>query len=506
MDVLSLEDGCGREKERGFDKIDLRTARLFEKGLASSEDILHDEKSGDSTFLWGREYYLDRQDLSHPSWSPSGGHHFKDEEQAPGTAKFSNSDNAVNSKESLDQSESTNEFDERQEEKKHDENTIDYTVQVVLAQSCEQEHSTQDMIETECKKKEPDDSITSFDSIQNPFDGWSGSTIKCSICHHVRPIRSTPFLGLSLPVATIQSTFLQDFLAAEYGGFQQAEQVSDVQCMSCAILKKINELEEENLLVTSAISSVQRRKRGRHAQQQCNAGGVGDEKDDTNDDTIVGLLKESQQIDKELAALKAIDPDTDENDDDDNTGESNDLCDYYNIHDNCRSLNGMSPLRCNAYKASFLIRPPKVLCIHLQRRHYDMACDRMVKVMKYVDFPEVLDVSSYCAFRTNSFGQKNMNVSINDVNENLKKLSSTKNEISYKLMSVIEHKGNAFGGHYQTYRRTRKVDVLGDEGMSSPKREYQPEWALVSDESVVLRTWSDVRRCRAYMLFYVAIS
>mmetsp|Transcript_21508 Transcript_21508/g.43842 ORF Transcript_21508/g.43842 Transcript_21508/m.43842 type:complete len:100 (+) Transcript_21508:2-301(+) len=99
-----------------------------------------------------------------------------------------------------------------------------------------------------------------------------------------------------------------------------------------------------------------------------------------------------------------------------------------------------------------------------------------------------------------------MNVSINDVNENLKKLSSTKNEISYKLMSVIEHKGNAFGGHYQTYRRTRKVDVLGDEGMSSPKREFQPEWALVSDESVVLRTWSDVRRCQAYMLFYVAIS
>lgn len=516
MDVFSLQDGCGREKERGFDKIDLRTARFFEKGLASSGDILRYEKTRDSTFLWGQEYYLDRQNLSNPSLSQSGGHEFKDEEPAQGTEKFSNSGNAVNSEEILDPSESTKEFDERQEEKKHDENTIDYTVQEVLAQSCKpqsckQEYSTQDMNETECKKNEPDrrsDSISFFDPIQNPFDGWSGSTIKCSICHHIRPIRSTPFLGLSLPIATIQSTFLQDFLAAEYGGFQQAEQVSDVQCMSCAIFKKINELEEENLLVTSAISSVQRRKRGRHASQQCNAGGIGYEKDDTNDDTsIAGLVKESQQIEKKIATLKAIDPDADDNeDDDDDSGQHNGLCGYYNIDDNCRSLNRMIPLRGNAYKASFLMRPPKVLCIHLQRRHYDMACDRMVKVMKHVDFPEVLDVSSYCAFTTNSFGQKNMNGSANDVNENLKKSSSTKNKILYKLMSVVEHKGNAFGGHYQTYRRTCIVDSFGDEGVPSPKREYQQEWALVSDESVALRTWADVRRCQAYMLFYVAIS
>eukprot|EP00985_Skeletonema_marinoi_P030990 scaffold35262_cov88-Skeletonema_marinoi.AAC.1 len=54
-------------------------------------------------------------------------------------------------------------------------------------------------------------------------------------------------------------------------------------------------------------------------------------------------------------------------------------------------------------------------------------------------------------------------------------------------MSVVEHKGTAFGGHYQTYRRVG-VD--------------HKEWVLVSDDSVVSRSWGDVQRCEAYMLLY----
>ena len=57
------------------------------------------------------------------------------------------------------------------------------------------------------------------------------------------------------------------------------------------------------------------------------------------------------------------------------------------------------------------------------------------------------------------------------------------------MMCVIEHMGSAFGGHYQTYRR---VDPEGN------------NWVLVSDESISICTWNDVRRCQAYMLFYVA--
>ncbi|KAL7464512.1 hypothetical protein ACHAXS_004846 [Conticribra weissflogii] len=505
VDVLSLAGGCEQGRTPGGDYGEVNHARLFERGLASSEDILRDEKSRDLTSLWGQVHCLDRQVLSHPSMSPCVGQDFGDEEPANDRAKRHNTENAMMSEERIDPPESTNEFNEYQDEKKHDENAVDYPVQDVLKPSCKQVNSTQDRNETECKrKKDPNlrnDLVKSFDTIQNPFDGWSGSTIKCSMCHHIRPIRSTPFLGLSLPIATVQSTFLQDFLATEYGGFRQAEQVSDVQCMSCAILKKVNELEEENLLLKSAISSVQRRKRGRDRSRQCNAGWIEGENVNANDDTsIVGLVNESQQIEKKIATLKAIDPDADDDDDGD-CGDSNGLCDYYNNGNNHRTLHRMIPLRCNAYKASFLIRPPTVLCIHLQRRHYDMACGRMVKVMKHVDFPEILDVSSYCAFTTNSFGQSNMNGSTYNVSRNNKNLSSTKDKISYKLMSVIEHKGNAFGGHYQTYRRTRIEDSSGGEGGLSPT-----EWALVSDESVTLRTWADVSMCQAYMLFYVAIS
>ena len=60
--------------------------------------------------------------------------------------------------------------------------------------------------------------------------------------------------------ATINSEFLEDFLAAEYGGFASAEPVADVQCFSCAIGRRMRELEEQEMLLNGAISRVRRRR------------------------------------------------------------------------------------------------------------------------------------------------------------------------------------------------------------------------------------------------------
>ena len=360
--------------------------------------------------------------------------------------------------------------DVHEEEKKHD----DF---INSDQKSVSESMTMEDNKLDAQQSQPTETRTATSSkstIQIPFDGWSGSTIKCASCCHIRPIRSTPFLGLSLPIANIQSEFLEDFLSAEYGGFATAERVEEVQCFSCAIGQKVDELEEEDMLLNGAISSTQKRKRGKKTTQN------GNDNSTYNDDDIAGLVEESQQIKQKIAILKALDPDAD--DDKLECTDEKDAQQEIELGINS-SLPPISPLRGDAYKASLLMRPPQVLCIHIQRRHYEISCNRMVKVMRHVHFDEVLDLGAYCAYGENSF-------------EKQRTFSTTKSRsrgarIPYKLMSVIEHQGNAFGGHYQTYRR---VDP------------NQNDWAVVSDESIAFRTWNDVKRCQAYMLFYVAMS
>eukprot|EP00986_Skeletonema_menzelii_P016507 scaffold14840_cov127-Skeletonema_menzelii.AAC.3 len=322
------------------------------------------------------------------------------------------------------------EYNELQEEKKHDENTH------VHAQEVSKTKQTNNRGDT-----------TAIEQYHNPFDGWLGSTIKCTKCLHIRPIRSSPFICLSLPIATIRSEYLEDFLASEYGGFSTAERVSDVQCVACAIKEKVEELEDEAMLLSGAIDSMGRRNKGKKDQ--------------------AGLECELDSKNRHIAILKGMDADND------------DEIQHHNQEDisfNIAGLVGLPkivPMRGDAYKATLIMRPPKVLCIHVQRRHFDMTSQRMVKISRRVHFPEVLDLSKYCAYAENSFED-----------ECTTKSTDT---LPYKLMSVVEHRGSAFGGHYQTYRR------VGSECN---------EWVLVSDENVVPRSWEDVQTCEAYMLLY----
>ena len=59
----------------------------------------------------------------------------------------------------------------------------------------------------------------------------------------------------------------------------------------------------------------------------------------------------------------------------------------------------------------------------------------------------------------------------------------------YRLQAIIEHRGDAFGGHYVCYRRDPS----------------NGRWLYISDDTVRSCDWSDVRRCQAYMLFYEAL-
>ena len=306
-----------------------------------------------------------------------------------------------------------------------------------------------------CDVTDPQSNSTPY-----PFDGWIGSTIKCHSCHHVRPIRSAPFVALSVSLGnnTYPSCTIEDSLLIEYGGFQTAERVSDVLCLACAIQKKLQEHREEEFILKGAISSINRRKRS--AKQQQNE----------KHEDLICLVKETEKIRHVATQLRSIDPDADE-----------ELCDNHKsfmgefeligIED--KSSSKLQPIRGDAWKVSFIMRPPKVLCVHIQRKHFDSRSGQMVKIRRQINFSELMDLTDFNAF--------------------CQQRKRTDHRVQYKLMSVIEHQGGAFDGHYQTYRRTNGND------------ESNNSWVLVSDQSVSPRSWNDVKSCQAYMLFYVAL-
>ncbi|XP_041456458.1 ubiquitin carboxyl-terminal hydrolase 30-like [Lytechinus variegatus] len=70
--------------------------------------------------------------------------------------------------------------------------------------------------------------------------------------------------------------------------------------------------------------------------------------------------------------------------------------------------------------------------------------------------------------------------------------SSRPMESKYRLASAVVHVGNAFSGHFLTYRR----------GPSKPNEPLNSHWLCVSDESVYTAQLSDVLSQKAYMLYY----
>jgi len=174
----------------------------------------------------------------------------------------------------------------------------------------------------------------------------------------------------------------------------------------------------------------------------------------------LALVEELTKAEKKLQQLKQMDPEDIEelhqllsSDDDELSG----------------LLGGTKPkkrlVRGDAHKRLVLTRPPAILCIHVQRRFYDPVANRMSKTLQQVDFDEYLNLGPYCSNYNGTTA------------------------VPYKLQAVVEHQGNAFSGHYQTYRR---------------RPDDSEKWVLVSDQDVGPRTLLQVKSSQAYMLFYEA--
>lgn len=83
----------------------------------------------------------------------------------------------------------------------------------------------------------------------------------------------------------------------------------------------------------------------------------------------------------------------------------------------------------------------------------------MAKTLQHINFSELLDLSHYCAYGGGGCGigetlelDGRRAVSLDE--SMLGSATTDRKPILYRLMSLIEHRGNAYNGHYLTFRKS----------------------------------------------------
>ena len=312
----------------------------------------------------------------------------------------------------------------------------------------------------------------------SPLHGWQGSPLQCCVCRHVRPIRNEPFLDIPI-VPTSVSNYLSDYShSRQFPGvpiksdvpaykfpscsliqclknYTAVERVKDVDCRSCTRQRELDYWEGEVDMLQSVVKTLQSRKDQQQEWQVSN-------EELTKAEHLLTYLRNMDADDDEFVIPMIRDLDSSDGDD--------------------NQINNKTLVRGDALKCMLLTRLPKVLCIHVQRRFLDPHKHMMAKTVQHIDFTEILDMSSLSAHGDSK-------VASFTGTRPTQSARMGQPAILYNLKSVIEHRGNANGGHYQCYRRNG-----------------QGGWTFVSDDTVQCIEWNHVQNCEAYMLFYEAIA
>ena len=298
----------------------------------------------------------------------------------------------------------------------------------------------------------------------SPLSGCIGSRLQCCKCKHIRPIHESSFLEIPvIPTSISQgpkmgssgTCRLEDCLKE----FTEVERVQDVNCRACTIQDELNALEEEKMMLQEAIGNISAR---------------GDESD------TIALNEELRVIHNRCEFLMSIDPDE----------EVESIEEYSDDTDFDKSI--PAPRKVEHDKRLLVTRLPPVLCLHVKRLCFNPASSRMSKSAQHIDFQEHLNLKDL-------YGEPNLETNQDSEND---KIAPDEITMQYKLMSVIEHQGNEFSGHYVTYRRITDEEFTN---ILLPGKTTTRNWAFVSDERISYVSWDEVRRCNVYMLVYEAI-
>lgn len=300
----------------------------------------------------------------------------------------------------------------------------------------------------------------------SPLSGRFGSRLQCCECRHVKPIHESSFLEIPVVPTMISKPMQFDSMQPCHleeclNEFTEIERVEGVNCHACPIKAELANLKEEMSMLEDAMGSVLAK----------GSGGA----------ETSALKHEWNEMQQRFDFLININPD-DEHNDDDEEKERNDFDpQQYTIPE---------PLKVDYEKRLIVTRLPPILCLHVKRLHYNSDY-QIMKCNQHIAFPEYLDVNKLYAGCDKHIDTVSKDVDEIDADEHTR--------ILYRLISVIEHHGNAFSGHYITYRR------ISEQALQASLPGAPSNWVYISDEKSCQISWKDLRNCNAYMLVYEAI-
>lgn len=139
------------------------------------------------------------------------------------------------------------------------------------------------------------------------------------------------------------------------------------------------------------------------------------------------------------------------------------------------------PQSGRASKQLSVVRPPRVLVVHLGRLVQHQGA--LVKLDQHVAFGRHLDLAPFLSAARGTWAPTPT-------------LPSTPPpSLRYHLCALVVHLGNAHGGHYVAYRPSR----LPEEGSGAEEEEG---WLRLSDAHVEAVSWAQVALQPAFLLFY----
>ena len=355
---------------------------------------------------------------------------------------------------------------------------------------------------------------------KTPLSCWTGSLVQCQTCRHVKAVRNQEWRDIPIVPTAVSAPMMT--AARSMGGspskvregvapppctleeclqdFTQVEGVEDVECANCTLQQQIQKWQDEVDLLRGAVESLERKRAKQQQLQLQHTNKKGNES--SNNNQLDSLHVEFEEAETRLRKLQQQDPDEYEPPIHDESGDGN-----------CDDGRPIKMLRANALKCLVLTRLPSVLCLHVQRRCYDPMTNRMSKTMQHVAFDEILDLAPYCAFGGNENARKFFNMRNNHngnpngnsrSNGNSSSSQQHRSPILYRLASVVEHRGNAFGGHYLCYRRLPAQFSQSHQSAAAAAGTTHA-WYYCSDDTIQEVSWNQVRTAQAYMLFYEAV-
>ena len=324
-----------------------------------------------------------------------------------------------------------------------------------------------------------------------PLSVWCGSALMCSTCRRVRPIQNVPFLDIPVVPTSISHQMLmypprkgQDAPSCRLeeclSEFTAVERVLDVECKNCTIQAEIKERECDLDFQRQIIDGI----RSRQTRTSVKSNDIGN---GGTQNEIKHVVEDLHAIEAQLDYLRRLSPDDDRMLYKGATATTTIVA----LEETPSTPTKIPFQRSDAFKCLLLTRLPAIFSIHVQRRYFDPNTGKSSKTMQHINFPEMLDVSSYCAYGAPKHSAFAGTTAATTAGTNRTPfLNGTAVPIWYKLMAVIEHRGGPHAGHYVCYRRDPSCE--------------NDRWLWISDDTIRVCPWSTVRNCQAYMLFYEA--